>query len=227
MINEDTVTKIIKQIQLLEDEFRDCQGMILTEDDLKCHLFSKLCNIFPAKTRTINKDVSGTYLHSEVKFFDEDEKLTLIPDLCIIDPAHMSIFHSVEFEVRRKTAKFKRYSSKHFEIGGSAILIEIKFCRKQTGIDDIDIEMYRSDLDKIKRLNDIVTNRSQGRDKIFGIFVVFNKTNNGREKYENMKGSLADTNNLSMFYGTGNVSFEGVNPNQYDSGYLTQDVNIC
>jgi hypothetical protein len=227
MINQSTVDTILLEIKQLEKEYNDCPGMILTEDDLKCQLFSLIKNKVPMKTPTINSGVDGSSLHSEVKFFDEDENLTLIPDLCIIDPTHMSVFHSVEFEVKRKTAKFKKYSSKNFEVGGSAILIELKFCRKHTGIDDADILKYKEDLNKMIRLNGIINNRSQGRDEIYGIFVVFNKTNIGNEKYEHLKTEYHDSQFLSMFYGTGNLSFEGINPNIYGSGYLTEDNSIC
>lgn len=227
MINQNTVDAILLEVHHLESEFRECPGMILTEDDLKCHLFSLIKSKVPMKARTINSGILGSSLHSEVKFFDEDEKLTLIPDLCIIDPTHMSIFHSVEFEVKRKSAKFKNYSSKSFEVGGSAILIELKFCRKKAGIDDTDILTYKNDLEKMIRLNTIISSRSQGRDKIYGIFAVFNKTNNGNEKYESLKADYVTFPNLSLYYGTGNVSFEGINPNLYGSGYLTEDKHIC
>lgn len=227
MINQTTVDTIITEIQQLEKEFQDCPGLILTEDDLKCHLFSLIKNKVSMRTSTINSGVYGSSLHSEVKFFDEDEKLTLIPDLCMIDPTHMSIFHSVEFEVKRKPAKFKNYSSKNFEVGGSAILLELKFCRKQFGIDEKAIQKYKDDIDKMIRLNNIITQRSQGRDKIYGIFVVFNKTNTGKERYENLKTIYNQTQNLSLYYGTGNVSFEGVNPTLYGSGYLTEDMHAC
>ncbi len=227
MINQNTVNEILLKIQQLEIEYQGCQGMILTEDDLKCHLFSLIKDIVSMKTDTINNGVSGSALHSEVKFFDEDNKLTLIPDLCIIDPSHMSVFHSVEFEVKRNTAKYKNYSSKSFEVGGSAILIELKFCRKHRGIDDADIIKYKNDLDKMIRLNTIVINRSNGNDRIYGIFVIFNKTSIGYEKYQLLKSEYESAQNISMIYGTGNVSFEGINTNLYGSGYLTEDTQKC
>lgn len=227
IINQTTIDSILMEIQHFEKEYQDCPGLILTEDDLKCHLFSLIKNIVSMKSHTINAGVYGSSLHSEVKFFDEDEKLTLIPDLCIIDPAHMSIFHSVEFKVKRQTAKFKNYSSKLFEVGGSAILLELKFCRKQKGIGDSDIKKYKEDLEKIKRLNELIIHRSQNRERIYGIFVLFNKTNIGKEKYDMLKASYHEDDNLSLFYGTGNVSFEGVNPNRSGTGYLTEDFQLC
>lgn len=221
------VNIIKREIRNLERQYQRCQGLILTEDDLKCHLFSKLKKKLPMNERTINANTKGSSLHSEVKFFDEDDQLLLKPDLCIIDPMHMSIFHSVEFEVKRTTARFKNYSSKMFEVGGSAILIELKFCRNPNGPSDIELASYKSDLDKLIRLNSIVKDRSGDRDKVYGVFALFNKTNNGKAEFESLVSTYSVIEDLHAIYATGKVDFTGMNPNQFGSGYLMIDDAIC
>ncbi len=65
-------------------------------------------------------------------------------------------------------------------MGGSAILIELKFCREQSGINDANILEYKTDLEKLKKLQEIVRIRSNGFDQFYGVFAIFNKTNNGK-----------------------------------------------
>jgi hypothetical protein len=224
---EELFEIVSEEVEGLKQEYQICQGMILTEDDLKCNLFARLKPRVPTGQRTINPNVVGSALHSEVKFFDEDNKLTLRPDLCIIDPMHMSIYHSVEFEVTRKTAKFKSYSSKKFEIGGSAILIEFKYCRNPEGPTRKEILDFKKDLDKLVRLQTIVSARSDERDKIYGVFVFFNKTNKNKEAFDNLLPAYNENQNLKAMYASGNVDFAGVNPKMFGSGYLMEDNAIC
>lgn len=224
---EQLFHSVSDEVAALEREYQTCQGLILTEDDLKCHLFARLKPRVPMIEQTINKNVIGSSLHSELNFFDEDDNLTLRPDLCIIDPMHMSIYHSVEFEVKRKTAKFKTYSSKMFEIGGSAILIELKFCRNPEGPTTNEIADFRKDLDKLLRLKSIVSNRSSERDRIYGIFVFLNKTNKKKDAFDALLPNYAQVEHLKVIYATGNVDFTGVDPNRFPTGYEMYDDAIC
>ena len=221
------VTVVTTEIQELEKEYQQCQGLILTEDDLKCHLFSKLKAKMPMNERTINATVTGSSLHSEIKFFDEDDDLSLKPDLCIIDPMHLSIYHSVEFEVKRTTARFKQYSSKKFEVGGSAILIELKFCRDPKGPSKIEVASFKTDLEKLIRLNRIVETRSGGRNKIYGVFALFNKTDNGKGTFEELVSNYDSVDDLHAIYATGKVDFTEINPNLFGTGYVMADDAIC
>lgn len=226
MINTELVGTIVTEICLLEEEYQQNQGMILTEDDLKCHLFSRLKAVLPQRLPTINRGVTGSPLHSEVKFFDEHGKLTMIPDITIISPDHLSIFHSVEFRIDNNTfGGFKRYSSKSFEIGGNAIIIELKFCRAQIGLTRRHIISYQQDIDKILRLQELMHQRSQGRDKLFGICAVFNKTDLGKDRFNTFLENNNSYINLEVVYKTGRVNFSNVNTSLY--GYVTEKRSIC
>ncbi len=226
-INETLVEKIIEYLKEIEIEYQKDQGLILTEDDLKCLLFSKLYGYLPT-SQTIDNGISASAIHAEVKFYDEGGLLTLIPDLCIVEPRHISIFHSVEFKIQRShlSYEYKTLPRKCVEIGGNTIIIELKFCRDKNGINEADIIKYNNDIDKIKKLQEIVQRRSSGIDKMFGVFAVFNKTQGGFELVK----SIMETEmpRIKTFYGTGLVDFtkEHQFPNNTD-GYLTERHAWC
>jgi hypothetical protein len=211
-IDQQLVGAILGEIAQLEKAYQFSQGMILSEDDLKCHLFSRISALFTSAVPTLNTGILGSALHAEIKFFDEDNKLTLRPDISIINPDYLSIFHSVEYKVKRDSVKYKDFSSKSFEVGGTAILIELKFTKSKKGINDKNISFYEVDLEKMIRLQQIVRRRSNGRHKIYGIFVIFNKTNKGKVKFDVLNMRYAAAADIHIVYGTGNVEFTGMNP---------------
>lgn len=221
-INQELAESIINELQSLEKEFQEHKALLLTEDDLKCHVFKRIHSFIPDNTQTIDSDISGSALHSEVKFFDENGKLTLVPDLTVISPVNMSIYHSVEFRITNKGPRYGPLPSKSFEIGGDAIIIELKFCREKTGITEADIASYQTDLDKIKQLQTLVLNRSGGRDKLFGIVAIFNKTNLGRSLFEEFMTRNSEVNRINIFYGTGLVDFSNSNHYPFGEGFITQ-----
>jgi len=228
MIDQALVDQIASEIRSLETQYQLSQGLILTEDDLKCHLFSRISTLVNLSQHTVDPSVLGSPIHSEVKFFDEHGKLTLIPDLTIIRPENLSIFHSVEFSVKAGgIVQYEPYSTKSFEIGGDAIIIELKFCRSKSGLSNKNIQSYQSDIDKISRLQSIVNNRSQGRDRLHGIFAVFNKTNKGLQKFIALELANSNVLDIELIYCTGNVDFSLSRHLGSHSGYLTEPVRIC
>ncbi|RYD59142.1 MAG: hypothetical protein EOP56_02620 [Sphingobacteriales bacterium] len=226
MITKQLADTILREIDILESDYRSNQGMILTEDDLKCNLFARLKNILPEQSPTFNPGVNGSMLHSEVKFFDEHGKLSLIPDLTIIDTRFLSIYHSIELSIdHNRFEGFKRYSSKNFEIGGNAIIIELKFCRSQDGIKEGDIKSFERDIKKIKRLQKLVYERSAGNDCLFGIFAVFNKTNACCDGLNTLIAKYDGVPDLHIVSKTGNVDFSNVSVHR--GGLLTDTVAYC
>lgn len=228
MINEKLVSRIVTEIKYLEEEFQSNQAMILTEDDLKCNLFSRLKAIMPSKMPSFNKDVYGSPMHSEVKFYDENRHLTLVPDITIVHPMHLSIFHSVEFSIETtRNPEFGKLPSKSFELGGDTIIIELKFCRNTNGIPDDDINSYQADIDKIIKLQNIVRKRSFGNDKLFGIFAMFNKTDLGKDKFDAFMKKNNSVKDICVLYNTGKVDFGDVKINEFAPGYLMEKQSYC
>lgn len=193
------------KIRELETEFQNSQGLILSEDDLKCNVFRKIYPLFQHSLDTMDQGIKGSQLHTEVKFFDENDALTIKPDITLLEARNLSIFHSLECEVTDDGIKYKKYSGKQFEFGGDTLVIELKFCKNKSGVNRRHFDSYKKDLEKIKRLQRIANSRDNGSNKLFGVFAVFNKTNKRPSYFDEL---LTYQNaNLKVIYATGNVRF--------------------
>lgn len=200
-----TVEDIISQITELESDYQENKALILSEDDLKCQIFRKIYPLFDHNQVTMDNNIKGSPLHTEIKFFDENGKLSLIPDITVLNPNDLSIIHAVKFRITSRGIKYKRTSSKEFEFAGDTIIIELKFCKNKTGISQSNVVSYEKDINKIKRIQEIVNTRSEGRNKVFGIFVIFNKTNIANTEFQRFMLSNQSLSELRVIYGTGNL----------------------
>jgi hypothetical protein len=202
MTTSALIEEIVTEINNLEQEFRRSKGLILSEDDLKCHLFRKIYPLLDHCQQTMDINIFASPLHTEIKFFDENGKLSLVPDITILKPNDLSILHSVEYKVTRNGIKPKGTSSKGFEFGGDTIIFELKFCKTRKGISKKKLMTYLCDIEKIKRLQNIITTRSGGSNKIFGIFVIFNKTNKKVREFDEFISLSQNISDLKVIYGT-------------------------
>ena len=89
---KSTIEEKIKEI---EKQFQRAQGLILTEDDLKCLLYSKLMDIPKLSKIRITKDpkIFANAVHTEVSWYDDDKQLTIKPDITILEPEELTILH--------------------------------------------------------------------------------------------------------------------------------------
>jgi hypothetical protein len=69
VIDPSTITSIVAELHELEQTFQHHKTSILTEDDLKCQLFTRIQAILPGTFNTMNPGITGSVLHSEVKFY--------------------------------------------------------------------------------------------------------------------------------------------------------------
>ncbi|RFM28392.1 hypothetical protein [Chitinophaga silvisoli] len=214
MITQELVNRILVEIDALESDFQQHKGSILTEGDLKCQLFSRLQSIIPPPSATMNPEITGTSLHSEVSFFDGNNKLTMLPDITILHPKNLSILHSTEVSISSEGIRYEEYPTKKYTFGGDTIIIELKFCRNEAGLKASDIRRFKKDIEKIIMLQNLSSERTYGRSKIHGIFVVFNKTNIGKSTFESMHVNYNSRERLHVLYKTGGVNFINVNPLQ-------------
>ena len=79
--------------------------------------------------------------------YDEEGKLTLVPDITILDPSGMSVKHGVSIRIKDNRLAYGRLPSKGFEFGGKAIIIEIKFEKSKKGISEYTVQKIREDLE--------------------------------------------------------------------------------
>jgi len=168
-INSRILSTIENQVDQLAEDYISIQGLILTEDDLKCLLYSRLSRMpllrGPSDTR--DPGIQATKVHSEVSWFDTNGKLTIRPDLTILDPAGLRILQG--------DARRIHLPSKEYGYNGNAIVLELKFIRQKSGITN---SVYRKQIERdwkkirglFRKLND-----QKSADKLFCFFVIFNK----------------------------------------------------
>lgn len=202
----NVISGIISEI---ETEYQGNQGLILTEDDLKSILYCKLRTMLPNKMRTMNKGIYASPLHTEVSFFNKYDMLKHRPDIVILQPSHLSILHSVEYDLSPiknnlniKGIEYKDCKGKQFEFSGNSIIFELKFCKSKYGINRRHIDSYKKDIAKITELQELAINKGC---QIAGCVVIFNKTNKKSKQFEDLYHMENDT--LKILYGTGNVIF--------------------
>lgn len=205
MIDEDLIRRIVRAISDLEYEYRRNQGLILSEADLECLIFQRLSRLLPNKLPTADDGITGSPLHAEINFFDENGNLRLRPDITILEPKQMSIKRATAFRIKDGRLAYGRLPSKGFEFHGRVIVIEIKFYKSKAGIQPKNIKKIKADIDKILRLRRL--NRPYGDDNIFGIMVVFNKTNRVHSSFHTFLNNYSCMEGLRVVYGTGKVVF--------------------
>ena len=204
-MNKDDIKPTIETtIKQIEAEYQRSQGMILTEGDLMSVIIHKLSSNYPElTTRGVTEDANiyAPMLHTELSWYDKDGKLTIKPDITILDPGYLSILHKNDEKVN--------LPSKGCSFGGDAILIELKFVKNKGGIKQTTIAgLLKKDIQKIKRLFLRLEDQGAPYD-LFCYFVVFNKTDIKCREFEKFQRS---TNNeqpskYKMLYATGKVVF--------------------
>lgn len=180
-------------INRISEEAKLIPAMILTEDDLKCELHSRLRRVpgLQGSFPTQDEQVLGTAVHAELSWYGRQNSrgkwpLAIRPDITIIEPLHLSILHGYT-PPRDERGKFIAYKgqsnssnilmtpplpAKQFEFGGKAITFELKFARY--GIDAGMCELIRRDFQKMQVLFDILDGRGEG-NSIFSYLVIFDK----------------------------------------------------
>lgn len=165
-------------------------------------LFHKLYNLFNHKEKTFDCEIFGSSLHSEITFFNENGKLFYKPDITIIEPKNYSIIHSIsDVIIKNDEFFYKPTASKKFSFGGNSIIIELKFCRDGNGISKI--RRYQEDLRKIKKIKKLV--EKNNGNKVYGILVIFNKTDKKTEELEKFIQKNDRRNDICVKYYTGKV----------------------
>lgn len=207
-MNKQHIKDIVEAtVEEIEDEYQTTQGMILTEDDLKAIIFSKLSVNYSEliePQRTEDPDILAPMLHTELSWYDKNDKLSIKPDITILEPEHLSILKGVDG---------MKLPSKQYSFGGDAILLEIKFIRRKNGIIDKDLttppqNTIKGDLDKIERLFRRLEDRGASY-KIFCYFIVFNKTDLKCDGFSQLIQTVNDEGDdkYKMIYATGDVHY--------------------
>src|ERR1044072_1400456 len=90
---------ICPQIEQVIDRFakvyQSAQGMILTEEDLRVRLIHRL-QLLPGLRGfrpSQNRSIRATSVHAQLSWYDESWKLSIVPDITILEPEHLSNLH--------------------------------------------------------------------------------------------------------------------------------------
>ena len=135
----------------------------LTEDDLRCHLFTALSENL--------KKFQNVSVHAEIRWYgdampDGEKKLYYRSDIVIIDSNDLQINNSL-FELPSKGYGFNRYYS----------IIEIKLRRPNNKNSDTKYnEIVQEDIDKLKKIRDKTTGGGVRNKSYF--LIVFDKKRN-------------------------------------------------
>lgn len=167
MIDSETVRTVCSAIDDIAGEFRMSPGMLLTEDDLNCHLMAKLLRSdLGEPMQSADPNVMATAIHAEVPWFDEWNQLRLRPDITITDPRFLSIRHGMQDR--------PRLPHKGFHFIGDTVVVEFKFYRSHSGITARAVQAIRKDVTKIKTLRNRMLAQKPPKF-FFGIVAVFAK----------------------------------------------------
>lgn len=195
-----TIEEIASCVAEIEREFQQTPGLILSEDDAKCILFgqiqSKLVAQRQHRLQTADPNIFASPLHTEIKFLDQNGKLTIRPDITLVDPSDLSLNQSRDgFSIQRKG----------FVFFGSAIAIEIKFCKAKRGITDPFVASVRNDCEKLIELR---TRHYPATElpTFKAIVVVFNRSNLCSQGFASLRAEFSAPNSTQLLYATANFT---------------------
>jgi hypothetical protein len=173
--------------------FLKTPGALLTEDDLKCQLFCRLSAIsaFSAPIVTLDQHILATSVHTEVSWFDARGKLTVKPDITILDPQHLSLLYRI--------GSVKAPPSKQFHFDGSAYIFELKFVRGPKGITKAEFARIQKDFEKIERLFSKLKGDGDA-DNVFCYFVVFSRYGEVCDGWDEFCRSHYDSKHWKLLY---------------------------
>jgi hypothetical protein len=163
--NHKTIQDAIERVHTLAVEV---PGLILTEGDLKCHLFLELSKSLPFSSpiQTQEDHIRATPLHTEVSWFDKEGLLTIKPDITILSPEHLSILY------QRGSRELP--PSKQLSFDGHAFIFELKFIRGPQDFTLGKFNKIKNDFDKIKLLFERLKSIGAANET-YCYFVVFSR----------------------------------------------------
>ncbi len=191
--------QIRAKIDDLASAYRHAPGTILTEDDLKCLLVNRLLEIPDLRTQYPTQDpgVIGTMVHTEVSWFNRNWQLKKKPDVTILDPRALSIFHGSDGGTLPR---------KGFAFGGQAIIFELKLIRDKGGVGTRATQTIRNDLRKIEDLFNKLE-RDGAAGEVFCFFVIFSKVDRQAEEFDAFISQHAANDRYEFIYRTAAVAW--------------------
>ena len=204
LISDNLLSAINAKIDDLGSEYRQTQGLILTEDDLKCNLYSKLIQIpyLAEPNTTVDNWIKASKVHTELSWFDSVGALSIKPDITILDPENLSLLHAVQsgFNLRSKGCHFV----------GDAIIFELKLSRGRKGFTEKALKSVKDDVAKIKRLYEKIDGDGNKFSLVCYIVFFAKVSVEGNNMISDFQAEMAGDSRFRVLYRSGGVSF--INP---------------
>lgn len=197
---ENSIRRIGQQYLLIK-------GLILTESDLKCLIYSKLMmsSSFSRPHSTREHNILSNRLHTELSWYAETGKLSIIPDITILDPRHLSIVRGLGDTV---------LPNKQYSFAGKSIVFELKFVKDTVGVSrNIYVKDIVPDFRKIHRLFRRLERDGMLND-VFCYFVIFNKTNRICNEFSILLQKYMEGPRHKIIYISGEVDLMNIENNQ-------------
>lgn len=182
--------EIEKKIDEIGEFYNENKAVILTETDLQCILYQKLLEIESLRKikKTNNDEDFRTHsVHTEISWFDDKGRLTMKPDISLIDPSNITIENGRQ-SIKMPTKGF------YFIEGG--IIFELKFNRNRSCTKFLN--EIKKDFEKFKKLKQL-------NDEIFCYFVVFNKRDNKNKDFEEFLIRNASSSTHKLIHKSANI----------------------
>ena len=136
-------------------------------------------------------------VHTEVSWFDENGRLRIKPDITILEPGNLSIFHG---------SAGCRLPRKGFVFDGRAIIFELKLVRGRTGVTTRSTAAIRRDLEKVTRLLSKLENEGVAHH-VFCYFVVFSKVDGRSRGFDGLASMCHANHRLKFMYRSAGVTW--------------------
>jgi len=164
--NNNLSQKLAGIIESIIESFRTYPDIFLTEEDVRCHLFSKLLNLNINKILFNTKDGSRSIkVHTEIRWYGSSGKLKYRSDIVILEPTDLITRNGGNLKLPSKGFGFNTFSA----------IIEIKLRRVNGKSDNAFIEETTKAIDKLKQIRD-ETKASNKHDPVL-VILVFDKKN--------------------------------------------------
>ncbi len=198
LLTDENHSLIVGAIENVHEMCIRIPGALLTEVDLQCLLFQRLSSIPAFSKPVVSQDshILATPIHTEVSWYDANKKLTIKPDITILDPQQLSLLH--------KIGSVKAPPSKQFHFAGNAFIFELKFIRGPKGIQKTALDDIQKDFRKIRQLFSKLMADGDA-DNVFCYFIIFSRYGEVSEAWNQFYASHYNEAHWKFIYKSLNV----------------------
>jgi hypothetical protein len=195
-----TPQDIERFVREIEHDYQHTKGLILSEHDAQCLLYAKISThltmVHHSSIETADSDVWASPLHTEINFLDVNDVLLIRPDITLLDVQNISL---------KQINPNRLVKRKGFEFWGSAVVIELKFCKYLAGITQKFTDSVRRDCEKIEELHRRLYPPNQDAT-LSGLVIVFSRSNRQCDSFSQLINDYSNNPVVRIIYATSNLN---------------------